>query len=134
MRLSSPKKNKVKLDITSLVDVLFILIIFFSVSSTFLEQPGIELDLPQAKTAEGHTIQKIIIYVDKDKNIFLNEQIVSLNNLASEVAELAKLQKDKGITLKADEDVPHGLIIKIMDLLREKGIYKMVISTTKQGE
>jgi len=134
VRLSSKKKNKVKLDITSLVDVLFILIIFFSVSSTFLEQPGIELDLPQAKTAEGHTIQKIIIYVDKEKNVFLNEQIVSLNNLATEVAQLAKLQKDQGITLKADEEVPHGLIIKIMDMLREKGIYKMVVSTTKAGE
>ncbi len=131
MQLLTPKKRKVKLDITSLVDVLFILIIFFTVSSTFLEQPGIQLKLPKAKTSRGHTIQKIIIYVDENKNIFLNDHLVSVKYLAEEIKKLAKVQNNKGIVLKADARVTHGLVIKIMDILRQEGIYKVVISTSK---
>lgn len=131
MKLTNKEKRKVSLNLTSLIDVLFILIIFFTVSSTFLEQPGIELTLPEAKSSEGHTAQKVIIYVDKDKNIFLNDNIVSMNNLTSEIKKMAGLQKDKSIILKADTDVTHGLVIEIMDLLRQQGIYKIVVSTTK---
>ncbi len=116
---------------TSLIDVLFILIIFFTVSSTFLEQPGIELKLPEAKSAQGHTVQKVIIYVDKDKNIFLNDNLVTFSNLVSEIKKFDKTQKNKSILLKADEGVTHGQVIRIMDLLRQQGIYKIVISTTK---
>ena len=107
------------------------MIIFFTVSSTFLEQPGIELDLPEAESSEGHTTQKIIIYVDKDKNIFLNDDMVTINNLIDEVDKLPQIQEDKSIVLKADSAVAHGLIIEIMDLLRQHGIYKIVVSTIK---
>ncbi len=132
MRLTSENKHKkLTINLTSLIDVLFILIIFFTVSSTFLEQPGIELNLPEAKSSEGHTVQKVIIYVDKDKNVFLNNEIVSMNNLVSEVKKLADLQKDKSIVLKADSEVSHGLIIQIMDNLRQQGIYKIVVSTVR---
>ncbi len=131
MKLLVKEKKRLSVNLTPLIDVLFILIIFFAVSSTFLEQPGIELDLPKAKSSEGHTTQKVIIYVDKDKHIFLNDNIVSMNNLIDEVKKLADIRKDKSIVIKADAAVPHGIIISIMDLLREQGIYKIVISTVK---
>jgi biopolymer transport protein ExbD len=131
MKLSNNKKRKVTLNLTSLIDVLFILIIFFTVSSTFLEQPGIELKLPEAKSSEGHTAQKIIIYVDKNRNLFLNDEIVSTNNLISELQKLTNFKEDKSIVLKADTDVSHGTVIEIMDLLRQQGIYKIVVSTVK---
>ncbi len=131
MKIITVKKRKAAINLTSLIDVLFILIIFFTVSTTFIEQPGIELKLPEAKSTEGHTAQKIIVYVDIEKNIFLNDEIVTLKNLAVKVKKLAGLQEDKSIVLKADSDVTHGLVIQIMDLLREQGIYKIVVSTTK---
>ena len=71
--------------------------------------------------------------MDKDKNIFLNNDVVTLNNLIDEVQKLADLQKDKSIVLKADQNVTHGMIIQIMDILRQKGIYKIVVSTVKPG-
>ena len=131
MKLLTKEKRHVNINLTSLIDVLFILIIFFSVSSTFLEQPGIELDLPKAISSKAHTAQKVIIYVDKDENIFLNDNIVSLSNLKTEMKKLANIRKDQSIVLKADASVHHGLVISIMDLLRQQGIYKIVISTVK---
>lgn len=131
MKLSEKPPKKVALNITPLIDVLFILIIFFTVSSTFLEQPGIELKLPEAESSRTHTHQKQIIYVDNNQTIFLNKEQVSLDQLASKVENRLKDQSDKSVVLRADSDVSHGLIIRIMDSLRQRGIYKIVISTEK---
>ncbi len=131
MKLTDTKKRKVTVNLTSLIDVLFILIIFFSVSSTFLEQPGIELKLPEAESSETHTTQKVIIYVDNSENLFLNDEMVSINNLTDEVKKLVEAQSDNSIVLKADSQVSHGMVIRIMDMLRRQGIYKIVVSTVK---
>ncbi len=131
MKLSIKSKRKVTLSLTPLIDVLFILIIFFTVSSTFLEQPGIELKLPEAESSEDHTAQKVIIYIDRDENIFLNTTIVPEKNLAAEVEKMIRAQTDKSVVLRADSAVHHGLIISIMDGLRKRGIYKIIISTVK---
>ena len=131
MKLKESNKRKITVNLTSLIDVLFILIIFFSVSSTFLEQPGIELKLPKAESSEAHTTQKVIIYVDDSENLFLNDEMVSINNLTDEVKNLVEAQSDNSIVLKADAGVSHGMVIKIMDLLRQQGIYKIVVSTVK---
>jgi biopolymer transport protein ExbD len=133
MQLSGKNNRKLTLNLTSLIDVMFILIIFFTVSSTFMEQPGIELKLPEAQSSEGHTAQRIIIYVDKDKNIFLNENIVSTSTLISELKKLSDARVNEGIVLRADTEVSHGLVIEIMDLLRQSGIYKIIVSTIKPG-
>jgi len=131
MKLAEKKTKKIAINLTSLIDVLFILIIFFTVSSTFLEQPGIELKLPEAESSQSHTAQKIIVYVDKEENIFLNDDPIGIDQVAEGVELLVSGQIDKSVVLHADEDVSHGVIIRVMDSLRKRGIYKIVISTQK---
>jgi biopolymer transport protein ExbD len=131
MKLVTRRRRKVTLNLTSLIDVLFILIIFFAVSSTFLEQPGIELKLPEAESSEAHTAQKIIIYVDHEENIFLNDDSIRLEALADAVGSLVSAQEEKSVILRADSAVKHGTVISIMDLLRKKGIFKIIVSTEK---
>jgi biopolymer transport protein ExbD len=131
MKLLEKPPKKIALNITPLIDVLFILIIFFTVSSTFLEQPGIELKLPDAESSQTYTAQKVIIYVDENETIFLNDEQVNIEILVGYVQAKLAEQKDKSVVLRADAKVDHGVIIKIMDLLRKKGIYKIIISTEK---
>jgi biopolymer transport protein ExbD len=131
MKLSTPQRRNVTLNLTSLIDVLFILIIFFTVSSTFLEQPGIELKLPQAESSEAHLAQKVVIYVNGEGNIFLNDRPIKLDELAEEVGSLISAQTEKSVVLCADSEARHGTVISIMDLLRRKGIYKIIVSTEK---
>lgn len=131
MKLLQKSQKKIAINLTSLIDVLFILIIFFTVSSTFLEQPGIELKLPEAESSQTHTAQKVIVYVDKDQNVFLNDDPIKLDEVAESVQTIIETQTDKSVVLRADEAVSHGVIIKVMDMLRKKGIYKIVISTAK---
>lgn len=131
MKLPGKIKRKPVLNMTSLIDVLFILIIFFTVSSTFLEQPGIELNIPEAETSEVHTTQKVVVYVDSEEKIFVNDQSVIKENLVAEIDSLISGQEDKSIVLRADSQVSHGMIISLMDDLRKNGIYKIVVSTVK---
>ena len=131
MKLLEKPAKKIGINLTPLIDVLFILIIFFTVSSTFLEQPGIELKLPEAESSQSHTAQKVIVYVDNEENLFLNDDPVEIENVAEAVEALISAQTDKSVVLHADEDVSHGIIINVMDLLRKQGIYKIVISTSK---
>ena len=131
MKLTTPTRRKVTLNLTSLIDVLFILIIFFAVSSTFLEQPGIELKLPEAESSEAHTAQKIVIYVDREENIFLNDDSIELEALVGAVGSLISAQEEKSVVLRADSAVKYGMVISIMDLLRKKGIFKIIVSTEK---
>lgn len=131
MKLLEKPRRKIALNITPLIDVLFILIIFFTVSSTFLEQPGIELKLPDAESSQTYTAHKIIIYVAKNETIYLNDEQVNVNILVEYVQAKLAEQKEKSVVLRADTEVNHGVIINIMDLLRKKGIYKIIISTEK---
>jgi biopolymer transport protein ExbD len=131
MKLLEKPPKKIALNITPLIDVLFILIIFFTVSSTFLEQPGIEIKLPDAESSQTHTAQKVIIYVDKNETIYLNDEQVNINILVEYVQAKLAEQKEKNVVLRADTEVNHGVVINIMDLLRKKGIYKIIISTEK---
>ncbi len=130
MQLTQKEPKKLTLNLTSLIDVLFILIIFFAVSSTFIEQPGIDLKLPEAESSRAFSTQKVILYVDKDKNLFLNDQLITLNTMMDEIKKLNAFRKDKSIVLKADTHVEHGRIIEVMDALRRNGVYKIIVSTT----
>jgi len=70
MKLSNNnKKSRLLLNVTPLIDVLFILIIFFAVSSTFLEQPGIKLALPEAKKTDLQKIEKAVLFITSDQKL-----------------------------------------------------------------
>ncbi|RMH62398.1 MAG: biopolymer transporter ExbD [Calditrichaeota bacterium] len=129
MQLTQKEPKKLTLNLTSLIDVLFILIIFFAVSSTFIEQPGIDLKLPEAESSRAFSTQKVVLYIDKDKNLFLNDQLITLNTMMEEIKKLNAFRKDKSIVLKADTHAEHGRVIEVMDALRKNGVYKIIVST-----
>ena len=74
MQFRTGRKRKVSINITPLIDVLFLLLIFFMVSSTFLEQPGIKLELPHAKSAVVVEQKDYILFIDKESKMFLNDK------------------------------------------------------------
>ena len=131
MKIANPAKRKAGLNLTSLIDVLFILIIFFSVSSTFVEQPGINLTLPEADSGSDIQVDKVVVQIDKDERIYLNDQIIGRDSLVNAINLLFDKKTQDGITLKADSQVTHGTVISVMDILRKAGIYKITVSTTK---
>ena len=131
MKFAGTIQRRVAPNLAPLIDVLLLLVIFFAVSSTFLEQPGVELQLPEAETSEFGLEQEMVIYVDKDEDVYLNSRPVQISELVEAIApEMSSLQ-GRPVVLRADKDVRHGLVIAIIDALRKGGIFRVVVSTEK---
>ena len=129
MQLRTRRKRKVLINITPLIDVLFLLLIFFMVSSTFLEQPGIKLELPFAQSAVVVEQKDYILFIDKESKMFLNDKEVRLEDLESKIKTALPEMKDKALVLKADQDVSHGIVVKVMDIVKRSGVKKLIIGT-----
>ncbi|MEE9169035.1 MAG: biopolymer transporter ExbD [bacterium] len=129
MRIHDKPKRKVQINVTSLIDVLFILLIFFMVSSTFLEQPGMKLELPKAKSAQVEQIDNLIIYVDRRMQIFLNDKPVAVDRLEKQLRETIADNESPTLVLRADKAVPHGLVVTIMDVAKQVGVKRLVVGT-----
>jgi biopolymer transport protein ExbD len=130
MPLQTNLRKKVHIDITPLVDIVFLLLIFFMVSSTFLEQPGIKLELPTAKTSAPQTARELTIVVNSDNELYLNDQNIKWNQLEARLKSTLELNpSQKTLIIKADRAVPHGKVVNIMDTARTCGIKKLVVTT-----
>ncbi|MFQ5751390.1 MAG: ExbD/TolR family protein [bacterium] len=129
MQFKEKQKKKVLINITSLIDVLFLLLIFFMVSSTFLEQPGIKLELPHAKSAVVVEQKDYTLFVDKNGKMFLNDDEVFTENLGEQLKKSLPNMIDGALILKADQNVTHGIVVRIMDIAKQSGVKKLIIGT-----
>lgn len=133
MQFIDRKKKKAQINITSLVDMLFILLIFVMITSTFKEQPGMELELPESKTYEQTEMKDFVLRILKDDQaeiqFILNTRTIPLDSLAQLLQQAAPQASELTLTLKADKEIPHGVVVKAMDLARQAGIKKLVIAT-----
>jgi biopolymer transport protein ExbD len=129
MQLHEKKRHKVIINITSLIDVLFLLLIFFMISSTFVEQPGMKLELPESKSAITEKIKDLVLQINADGTMTLNDETISLENLEDMFKQILPKLEEKSLVLKADKTVPHGTVVKVMDLAKLGGLEKLIIAT-----
>lgn len=125
MRLKVKRGHiQANVDMTPMIDIVFQLILFFLVSTTFAVLPGIKLNLPESHTSEGTSLQGITITADKNGVMFFNDKEVSMETLGSELVmyDTGDTKKDEfPVSLEADADVTNGTIVKIFDVIRESG-------------
>ncbi len=129
MQFRAKPKRKVMINITSLIDVMFLLLIFLMVSSTFLEQPGIKLELPQAQSSVVLEQKDYALFINKDGKVYLNDREITTDKLEEKLKELLPKMKDATLILKADREVSHGVVVKVMDAVKKSGVKKLVIGT-----
>jgi len=132
MRLLEKKKSKVTINITSLIDVVLLLLIFFMLTTSFVEQPGMKLDLPETESAEGERTGKLQILVSVEGIIHVNDEAVSLEELREKIETITSDMEDKSLILKADKNVPHGTVVQIMDIARSSGLKKIIIASEQK--
>lgn len=128
MQIRPRKRKRPVINITSLIDVMFLLLIFFMVSTTFAEHPGIKLELPTASTAEPSKLEPLTLAIDKEGRMFLNEAPIEERALRENL-ETAGRKLDSTLVLKADRNVPYGYVIRAMDISRQCGIRRIVSLT-----
>lgn len=120
---------KINLQIAPLIDVIFNLLLFFMLTYQITRDPGIKITFPQSLTARLQDEEKIIVFINKKNEIFLNEKKTGINELKSALKERLKISQKKTVILKADEKVNLGLAVKVMDIAKQVNAEGIVIST-----
>lgn len=134
MRLRARRKGiQATVDMTPMLDVVFQLIIFFLVSTTFAVLPGINLNLPESTTAESTSNLGITITADKNGGLWFNDKQVTYKSLGEELVRFDTKKTKKSefpITIEADEKVTNGTIVKLFDVIRQSGYAAINLRTT----
>lgn len=129
MKFSIKKRVSPSLNITPLIDVVLLLLIFFMISTTFVAQPGINVNLPKTVSSEKRVGEEMIVTMTKDRSIYLNEKKTDEKYLL----EKLKAEYDKNnnvlLVIKADKEVSHGRVVEVMDLAKQAGISRQAIAT-----
>lgn len=131
MRFRRPAERKeAALDLMPLIDVVFLLIIFFMLTTSFRTIfQGIKVDLPTTTTKQERIEQNIIISITKDNHLYLDKSRITTSNLVSLLKK--KLEGEKGLVMiNADKQVRHGKVVEIIDLAKQAGADRVGILTS----
>lgn len=132
MEFDRRRHNHAHMNITPLVDVVFLLLLFFMLTSHFIQEPAIRIKLPESKTAgsKDETIKTVTI--TKDRGIYFMDKKVDMDNLRALLKESSNDTKKDFLRIKADRDVSVGLLISVIDEVRLSGIKDFSIVTERR--
>jgi len=121
--------EKGSLDIAPLIDVVFLLLIFFMLTSSFVFQPGIRVNLPKAVTSEVLHKELLIVTINGQNEVFINERPVSSDELVSRITVAAR--DEQPLLIKADKESNLGKAIEVWDICRQMEVRQISIATTQ---
>ncbi len=119
------------INLTSLIDVVFLLLIFFMVSTSFALIRGIKVDLPTTTTTQEKIEQNIVISITKEGKIYLGKTQISKTELVKTLKRQIGKKKSL-VVINADKDTRHGMVVEVMDLAKQGGAGKLGILTTPE--
>lgn len=126
------KGKSVTLNLTPLIDVLFLFIIFFMLTGTFKRVGELQLSLPEASTAKvaaEATDARLELVATEDGRLLLRDRTVTLEALKGELEALLMADSERGILIKAESGVQHGRVVKLLDIVRDAGFAGVGIGT-----
>ncbi len=125
------ERYEVKAPLTSLIDIVFLLLIYFLLTTNFMVDEGITIKLPQARASKPQVDESITVYVDKDGRSFLNNEEISIGNLFKRLKEMISGEKDKLVVVRADRGVILNKAVKVMDVAKAAGAGRLCLATEK---
>jgi biopolymer transport protein ExbD len=129
MQLSSGRPRRVALDMTPLIDVVLMLVIFFMLTTTFVLAPGIKVDLPQGRSVQRAHEGDAIVIIAKDGTIYYQDERVDLATLQTGLRQAQQQQSGLRVVIKADRNALHGRVVEVMDMAKAIGIERLAIAT-----
>jgi biopolymer transport protein ExbD len=135
MNFKRPQREDVGIDLTSLIDVVFMLLIFFMVTTSFDRIAQINVKLPQASSDQRETLtESIEVTVDADDQIYIRGQRLintQLGTIREALREAVRTTEEVPVVISADAKATHQAVIKIMDAARQAGLVRIIFATRK---
>jgi biopolymer transport protein TolR len=118
-----------QINVTPLVDVMLVLLVIFMVTAPIIQQ-GVQVNLPQAKAgAIPGTEELLVVTIAKNGKVYLNDNPMNAGELGNKLRAIRKLQSDKQVYLRADQDVRYGLVMKTIAEIKQAGIERLGMVT-----
>ncbi len=132
MRLFLNTENtnqEASVDITPMLDVVFIMLIFFIVTATFTKESGIEVNAPQAATAVIQEKANILIAIDANNDVWINRRQVDIRALRPNIERLHAENPKGSVVIQADKESKNDRLVQVMDASRLAGVFNIALAT-----
>lgn len=138
MNLRPQRKEELELNITPLIDVVFLLLIFFMVSTTFERESEIKITLPKVSQEGGEAESQVVqVAIDANERIYIDElplEDARLATIRAAIAASGQGLEEPAVVIKADSGVSHQLVVRVMDAARQSGLVKITFATQVVGD
>ena len=133
MRRFSNKRDKeeTEINLTPMLDVVFIMLIFFIVTTSFVKEAGIQVNRPSAQTSQQKSEANILIAIRNNDEIWIDKRMVDIRAVRSNIERLKASNTQSSVVVQSDKDARTGTLVKVMDQIRLAGITNISISTLK---
>ncbi|MGR5282670.1 ExbD/TolR family protein [Photobacterium damselae] len=130
MRLTRPSRNRedAQIDLTSMLDIVFIMLIFFIVTSSFVRESGVEVNRPQASHAVSQKNAGIFIAITSANDIYIDKRIVDAERVQATIEHMLVDQPDAALVIQADEHAYNGTVVKVMDAAKGAGVKNIALA------
>jgi len=138
MRFRRKLRQRVGIDMTPMIDCVFLILIFFMLTSPLIlgdqgvRGQGIQLTLPQAKSAEAQPSHDVVLSIGRDNAVYLNDVRVAKEDLYDQLRRVYSQSRQALLVIRADEIIEYGVLVEVMDIARLAGIYNVSLSTKRQ--
>jgi len=132
MRFRQKSQNVDTVDVSPLIDMVFILLIFFMVTTTFVKDMKLDLNRPSAASASPASTKVIRVYIDNNSEIYIDNQPVKLWAIQSKLRDLLRASTEKSVLVVSDDTIPVNVLIDVVDEIRQSGAKDVAVSTTKE--
>jgi biopolymer transport protein TolR len=119
------------INVTPLVDIMLVLLIIFMVTATYIVRDSLDVKLPEASTGQAKTVSILAITIATDGSLSLNGQRSDESKIRKFISEKLASKKDVEAVIGADKSARHGMVVKIIDLVRQEGVKKFAINVIK---
>jgi biopolymer transport protein ExbD len=132
MAFSRRKREEPRIELTPMIDVVFLLLIFFMISTTFIDTPGIAVKLPESSASTiDKTPEEVEVALSREGDVYLRGERVSPAELAERLRGYDARAAAMTFVLRADEQALHGRVVQIMDIAREAGFGRLAMATER---
>jgi biopolymer transport protein ExbD len=128
------EQGEVPINLTPLIDMVFILLIFFMVTSSFVKETGIDVDRPSAATATVKQQAAILIGVNAEGEVWIDKRRVDIRAVRANVERLHAENPEGAVVIMADREAPTGVVIRVLDQSRLAGVESVSIAAAREGE
>ena len=133
MQFRRKSRAEIAINLAPLIDVIFLLVIFFAVSTTFLDTAGLQLELPESSSTAKREAEDITVFLGADGELSFGDEQVDEEQLMERLRAAMKETDRKVVVLRADTHTEHGAVVKIMDLIRDSGAEGLTVAARSAG-